>query len=147
MVATVTFISCAEESLPIQGIRSRYRHCSARASWWQNNRSIAQPAAYFCGEAWAIRRFQEKHWGVRCHATAFRSPCHHFCMERERGVNRTTAVRSTYCGDRQELDMVAPWSLRTPSRRTQVTSRRSVRDRKSTRLNSSHQIISYAVFC
>src|SRR5947208_8205971 len=28
-----------------------------------------------------------------------------------------------------------------------VQARRSVRDRKSTRLNSSHQIISYAVFC
>src|SRR5258708_18884802 len=29
----------------------------------------------------------------------------------------------------------------------QVESRQAVRDRKSTRLNSSHQIISYAVFC
>src|SRR5258708_26796058 len=28
-----------------------------------------------------------------------------------------------------------------------MTGKRSMRDRKSTRLNSSHQIISYAVFC
>src|SRR5215216_6970126 len=38
------------------------------------------------------------------------------------------------------------WRWRsTPPRR--VPAPRSTRDRKSTRLNSSHQIISYAVFC
>src|SRR5207244_7631498 len=34
-----------------------------------------------------------------------------------------------------------------PSARGRPCSRRARRDRKSTRLNSSHQIISYAVFC
>src|SRR5207244_12546887 len=34
-----------------------------------------------------------------------------------------------------------------PDRRQQLRHREGTRDRKSTRLNSSHQIISYAVFC
>src|SRR5258707_6485076 len=125
MVGTVTFISRNEESLPMQGIRSRYRSCPARASWWQNNRSIAQPAAYFCGEARVIGMFPEKHRGVRCCATAFRSPCRYFCPEKGSGGSRIITVCSTYCGDRQELDRVTPWLLRTPSRGTRVASRRS----------------------
>src|SRR5207244_12363830 len=41
------------------------------------------------------------------------------------------------------------WVFRLVGRRLPMTSRTSPapRDRKSTRLNSSHQIISYAVFC
>src|SRR5438552_9173419 len=35
----------------------------------------------------------------------------------------------------------------TPSNRTSPSTFPNTRDRKSTRLNSSHQIISYAVFC
>src|SRR5438132_6299445 len=37
--------------------------------------------------------------------------------------------------------------LRAPARRPSCRPRRSLRDRKSTRLNSSHTVISYAVFC
>src|SRR5438552_10866751 len=39
------------------------------------------------------------------------------------------------------------WSLCSPSKRVPVIRPPCVTDRKSTRLNSSHQIISYAVFC
>src|SRR5258708_26698139 len=56
----------------------------------------------------------------------------------------TTLFRSRSAGDRSAGDRPAtqaaaiwPWPWR-PARR---------QDRKSTRLNSSHQIISYAVFC
>src|SRR5438552_11648124 len=38
-------------------------------------------------------------------------------------------------------------AARRPSPGTPESRRRATRDRKSTRLNSSHQIISYAVFC
>src|SRR5436190_15255247 len=38
-------------------------------------------------------------------------------------------------------------SRRTPDDRARVPARRRVQDRKSTRLNSSHTVISYAVFC
>src|SRR5258708_24525031 len=37
--------------------------------------------------------------------------------------------------------------LRTPSRHDASDTTEQLQDRKSTRLNSSHQIISYAVFC
>src|SRR5258707_3349400 len=104
MGGTVTSISCGEESLPIQRIRSRHRGCHARASWWQNNRSIAQPAENFCVKARAIWRFPEKHWGVRCSATAFWSPCRHFHLGRRRGGNRITAVCSTSCVPYPEPD-------------------------------------------
>src|SRR5258708_11200476 len=41
----------------------------------------------------------------------------------------------------EEREAAEPWNLRESRGRPQA------RDRKSTRLNSSHQIISYAVFC
>src|SRR5947207_11762924 len=41
----------------------------------------------------------------------------------------------------------ADWRPRVPSQRPTRRSHTSVRDRKSTRLNSSHTVISYAVFC
>src|SRR5258708_17758280 len=39
------------------------------------------------------------------------------------------------------------WYLAAGRRGNQAAARRAEEDRKSTRLNSSHQIISYAVFC
>src|SRR2546430_9918476 len=45
---------------------------------------------------------------------------------------------------RTSIDTTAAWSA---SRSSTRTSRRGSRDRKSTRLNSSHSQISYAVFC
>src|SRR5258708_29298891 len=52
--------------------------------------------------------------------------------------------------DARDLDAWARWaavSSRTLSRRFVSETGFSFTDRKSTRLNSSHQIISYAVFC
>src|SRR5882672_11895382 len=42
---------------------------------------------------------------------------------------------------------VPPGTMRRPLRSTRVRSEPRPRDRKSTRLNSSHTVISYAVFC
>src|SRR5258708_2786260 len=123
MVGTVTPIYCSEESLPSRGIRTRYRGRPARARGEQNNRSLAQSAEYFCEEARASGAFLGKHWRVRCRATAFQSPCRHFCLGLFIGGNRTTAICSTCCGDYQEPDRFAPWTLRKPSRGTRVASR------------------------
>src|SRR3712207_8163967 len=49
--------------------------------------------------------------------------------------------------DRGDVDDRAPRAQVRPSRLAQVVHREDVRDRKSTRLNSSHANISYAVFC
>src|SRR5229473_4736155 len=82
MVGTATSIYRGEESLPRQRIRSRYRGCPGRARGGQNNRGLTQPAEYFRGGARAgMETFSETHWAVRCRATAFRSPCHYFCLE------------------------------------------------------------------
>src|SRR5258708_31576298 len=51
------------------------------------------------------------------------------------------ACRSEACLDRTEARLVATEA------RLVATGARLGKDRKSTRLNSSHQIISYAVFC
>src|SRR5207244_11295964 len=59
----------------------------------------------------------------------------------------TTLFRSQVClylSDALELNIVR--ALQLVDRVSEVETR-STRDRKSTRLNSSHQIISYAVFC
>src|SRR5690349_22089796 len=60
---------------------------------------------------------------------------------RERGVDRdgrgSRAVQASDGADRPGLSAIGPRSL----------GRRGPRDRKSTRLNSSHVEISYAVFC
>src|SRR5260221_11231680 len=53
----------------------------------------------------------------------------------------TTLFRSVLI--RRDLDLGLIWTLRQRFRREQV----EVVDRKSTRLNSSHTVISYAVFC
>ena len=80
MVGTLTSIYRGEESLSIQGICARYRGHPGRARWEQNNRSIAQAGGYFRGGARAIWTVPEKHWAVRCRATALRSPYRHFCL-------------------------------------------------------------------
>src|SRR5207244_13552413 len=51
---------------------------------------------------------------------------------------------------RRSSDLIAAWSWYGPDRRSAAARCRTTNadpDRKSTRLNSSHQIISYAVFC
>src|SRR5438552_12260628 len=55
----------------------------------------------------------------------------------------TTLFRSRWGGT--DIDM--PHGLAVDRFGDLVVNRQAVRDRKSTRLNSSHQIISYAVFC
>src|SRR5258707_5384374 len=113
MVGTVTSIYRGEESPPTQGSCASYRGHPARARGGQNNRSFALPAEYFCARVRvrATETFSGTHWAVRCRATAFRSPCHRFCLERRRSIR----VCSTYCGERRELDRAAPWLLRIPS--------------------------------
>src|SRR2546427_3274407 len=44
-------------------------------------------------------------------------------------------------------DVVTPWPISERSTTTRTLSSAPMRDRKSTRLNSSHSQISYAVFC
>src|SRR2546427_9406862 len=56
----------------------------------------------------------------------------------------TTLFRSPSTGTRRWLVPAPPSATR---RRSRTTSRPRRRDRKSTRLNSSHSQISYAVFC
>src|SRR6266403_2893508 len=74
MVATLTSVYRGEETLPMQEICARYCGCIARACWGQNNRSIAERAKYFCGEARAIGTFSGKYQAVRCRTKAFWSP-------------------------------------------------------------------------
>src|SRR5207244_11848511 len=62
------------------------------------------------------------------YTTLFRSGCRSSCpRRRSRAATARTSARSASCA-------ISRWCA-------------SSRDRKSTRLNSSHQIISYAVFC
>src|SRR5258708_10433409 len=56
----------------------------------------------------------------------------------------TTLFRSAVCLHEKEIRFALPWSTNI-LRLNQAGV--PVEDRKSTRLNSSHQIISYAVFC
>src|SRR5438552_10204030 len=58
----------------------------------------------------------------------------------------TTLFRSRRRGGRDARPDRRPGRARAPGRPVGSRSRRTL-DRKSTRLNSSHQIISYAVFC
>src|SRR2546427_2116225 len=60
----------------------------------------------------------------------------------------TTLFRSRAAdGDGGSADPGGPSARRGPAERRAARSRRGGRDRKSTRLNSSHSQISYAVFC
>src|SRR5438132_14436163 len=64
------------------------------------------------------------------YTTLFRSPAHHT-------VRRAALIEKR--ADVKERD--------TPPRPTKVKGEAACPDRKSTRLNSSHTVISYAVFC
>jgi len=99
MVRTLTSVYLGGESLPIQGICARYRGRPARSRWGQNNRSVAQPAEYFCGGARAMGTFPGKHWAVCCRATALRSPYRHFCL----GQCGTMALTWSQCDGACEL--------------------------------------------
>src|SRR5258708_31782360 len=57
----------------------------------------------------------------------------------------TTLFRSAY--SRSFFRYVGGWSVPSPRSSLAAKEDRGEGDRKSTRLNSSHQIISYAVFC
>src|SRR5258708_29414835 len=80
------------------------------------------------------------------YTTLFRSEAHTTCKQQR----NTSEVNSpaTFAVPSQELG-----KCRTPSHATDRCCREghinswATQDRKSTRLNSSHQIISYAVFC
>src|SRR5436190_14283407 len=62
----------------------------------------------------------------------------------------TTLFRSwhlTAVGASPKTDALAPAIAAPPAEATLAAASRSTPDRKSTRLNSSHTVISYAVFC
>src|SRR5258708_40241838 len=60
----------------------------------------------------------------------------------------TTEIYTLSLHDALPISTLArPAKLRTPEQHDRARARGVRRDRKSTRLNSSHQIISYAVFC
>ena len=86
VVAAVHSIHRGEESLPIQGICTRYRDRPAGARWGQNSRGVAYSAEYFRGVARAIGTFSRKHWAVRCRATILRSPYRLFRLEERPAV-------------------------------------------------------------
>src|SRR5436190_17787062 len=71
----------------------------------------------------------------------------------ESRTNRHATVRNTgFRGDIREraIPIVAKQNISAETRQVQIwpaVSRRKYSDRKSTRLNSSHTVISYAVFC
>src|SRR5258708_22656162 len=60
---------------------------------------------------------------------------------------RSRLVGQSPPGERTRFLFVIPAHDEEAGIRSTVASCKSVSDRKSTRLNSSHQIISYAVFC
>src|SRR3989454_6335973 len=68
--------------------------------------------------------------------------------EPRQGVETARLEGGTRCRARRSVQTRGPWSkserARSSSTRRNVQSKR---DRKSTRLNSSHLVISYAVFC
>src|SRR5256885_10666104 len=70
---------------------------------------------------------------VRCDPQ-MRNEYLHRCHTKAKGVAKVAAAR--------KLAIRLYWMLRTNTAYPEV-----VRDRKSTRLNSSHLVISYAVFC
>src|SRR5688500_19855059 len=59
----------------------------------------------------------------------------------------TTLFRSKSCGSRSDLDASRWRKIAARLFRTSTAEDCTVADRKSTRLNSSHLVISYAVFC
>src|SRR5436190_7392038 len=80
------------------------------------------------------------------YTTLFRSNRADLCRARgERDQRRRLAGRS-FRSDLRGQNL-ADGSRRRASRNEQARQARRRRDRKSTRLNSSHTVISYAVFC
>src|SRR5690606_39826022 len=65
----------------------------------------------------------------------------------ERGSTSLPYLRSRQSGPRRRTTVADPPAVTTDDHRLERRSRVSIRDRKSTRLNSSHVKISYAVFC
>src|SRR5438132_4986853 len=59
-----------------------------------------------------------------------------------RNISAATAAASSF-----DFAMTTPFPAARPSAFTTTGACRWARDRKSTRLNSSHTVISYAVFC
>src|SRR5258708_26143429 len=74
------------------------------------------------------------------------SCCTYSCTKREWPVKVETALERSCCLRRESAASWRP-AIQPSVRAVKVVTSSSVRDRKSTRLNSSHQIISYAVFC
>src|SRR5207249_12295201 len=80
------------------------------------------------------------------YTTLFRSPTHPVPHPRRRPGSRACATRSAR-SDRGSAALGRHSALRRPPAPPARPPRPSPRDRKSTRLNSSHVSISYAVFC
>src|SRR5260221_14248400 len=62
----------------------------------------------------------------------------------------TTEIYTLSLHDALPIFFVQPWTIRSTdgvARLRRSSGRRKRKDRKSTRLNSSHTVISYAVFC
>src|SRR5207244_12114078 len=70
---------------------------------------------------------------------------------RSRGNSQVAGKRKRHCGARRDaVDRCHDWGRQLHHRqdeRVVIAAQHDIGDRKSTRLNSSHQIISYAVFC
>src|SRR5947207_7177473 len=60
---------------------------------------------------------------------------------------RVLAAEKPHVGDAQRGERVARFDLADDAERRGLLGSGFIRDRKSTRLNSSHTVISYAVFC
>src|SRR3712207_8723375 len=83
------------------------------------------------------------------YTTLFRSPTHARFLERLASFSRLILFdkRGTGLSDRVAVDDLPTLEQRMDDVRAVMDAAGSERDRKSTRLNSSHANISYAVFC
>src|SRR3712207_7445413 len=80
------------------------------------------------------------------YTTLFRSrPAHE--QHAERGGQLPAREALQHHRDQQHVERHAAAAREQPAEPSQGEARREARDRKSTRLNSSHANISYAVFC
>src|SRR5258708_10761758 len=82
------------------------------------------------------------------YTTLFRSPKDYLLIIDESHIT-IPQIRGMYFGDRSRKETLINFGFRLPSALDNRPLRFEAegKDRKSTRLNSSHQIISYAVFC
>src|SRR5713226_7053157 len=92
MVGTIMSIYCGEKPLSNQDMCPRYHGCPARACG--HNRSLVQPAEYFCGGAQAMRTFSGTYWEVHFYTTAFQSSCCHFTLEQDCGSKRRRSMKT-----------------------------------------------------